>query len=81
MIIPIDDTEKEKTIKSLVEYEIAGSWWFGFISNSWLQDRVAKYVIWKTKRKYKRYQLYKLRKKILDMTSKTRKIRNHIFDN
>jgi 2-phosphoglycerate kinase len=45
-------------IQSVVEYEVASSWWAPYISNTFLQDLAAKYMLWKTIRKMKRYKKF-----------------------
>ncbi len=37
----------------LIEYEIAGSWWAAWIP--WFSAPIAKYFVWKTGYKYRRY--------------------------
>lgn len=49
-MIPFSD------IKSVLDYELRASWWASWISNTHLQDLVARYFAWKVKRKFSRYQ-------------------------
>lgn len=48
------DAQKE-LLAMLVEYEVAGSWWSGFVSWNWAQHLAAKWHIRKTKRKFARF--------------------------
>lgn len=41
---------------NLLEYEIFSSWWAALIWWDWGQDIVARYFVWKTRRKYARYK-------------------------
>lgn len=38
-----------------LEYEILASSWTGYVSNNWLQKKIADYYLWKVRRKYARY--------------------------
>ena len=41
-------------LKTLLDYELIGSWWVCYISWGWVQAIVARYFAWKTTRKYNR---------------------------
>lgn len=43
-------------IQVYLDWEINNSWFAGYISNPWLQDKIASYYVWKVKRKYARYK-------------------------
>lgn len=47
---------QKSTIKLLLDYEIASSWWASWISNPWLQELTARYFAWKVGRKYRRFK-------------------------
>lgn len=42
----------------LLRYEVAGSWWSGFISWDWLQDLAASYFAGKVNRKFRRLKCH-----------------------
>jgi hypothetical protein len=44
----------EDNFQTILNYEICASWWACYISNKFLQVYVAKYFIWKTRRKVAR---------------------------
>lgn len=50
----------EMTPRDLLEYEISGAWWSGFIGWFWLQDLVARFFAWRVNVKWKRYQKFRL---------------------
>jgi len=52
-----EDTELElpMTLQGLLEYEITGSWWAGFIWWQWGIDLSSAYFAWKVKTKYNRW--------------------------
>lgn len=53
-------------LKEAILYEIAGSWWAGFIPQSispWISPIVANYFIYKAEKKFRRYQIYLQQKK------------------
>lgn len=50
-------------LQDLVDYEISGSWWAGWLPFG--HEMTARYMVWKTKRKMRRYERFI-------------KIRNHI---
>jgi hypothetical protein len=41
--------------KDVIAYEICNSWWAPWISNDWLQDKIAAYFARKVSRKLARY--------------------------
>ena len=43
------------TIEECVEYEVQTNWLVPFIWFNWGQRIMANYLVWRTKRKYKRY--------------------------
>lgn len=43
------------TLQQAVEYEIAASWWAGWIGCTWLNDATASYFAWKATRKHRHY--------------------------
>lgn len=47
------------SIKELIEYEIASSWFAPWVSHPWLQGLVARYYARKVKRKYARLIRYR----------------------
>lgn len=61
----MDEIDKE-AIKRLCEYEIASSWWSGYMCFDWMRNLASRYFLWKTKRKYKRYINYLTIKKALN---------------
>lgn len=48
-------TYEKISLAEFVLYEIYSTPFLGKISNPYIQKLVAKYMVWKTKRKYKRY--------------------------
>ena len=50
--------QSDRLLSFLVEYEITGRWWTGFMP-SFLHGTVAEYMVRKTKKKYHRYFKYK----------------------
>ena len=51
-----EDTIKELTISQALAYEIHSSRWAGFMVFEWGQLIAVKYYVWKTERKFARYQ-------------------------
>jgi hypothetical protein len=43
------------TLAQAIDYEIASSWWAGYIPWRWLQDRVALWFAHRARRKFMRY--------------------------
>jgi len=39
----------------ILKYELHASWWAPFIHWGWGRDLTARYFVWKTKRKLRRY--------------------------
>lgn len=59
--------EKEESMKELlflIEYEGAAHWLAGWIWFDWGQELMAEYLVWKARRKWKKYKLYKLLKDV-----------------
>ncbi len=48
-------------LKQTIEYEITGRFWPSLIWFEWGQTLITKYLIWKTRSKYKRYINFKQR--------------------
>lgn len=48
-------------IKDFLKYEIANSWWAGFISWEWAQRLSGTYFANKTARKYRKYIAMKMK--------------------
>lgn len=48
--------EREITFKEALQYEIRAAKWPCYIGVNWLQEIVASYFVWKTKRRYNKYK-------------------------
>ena len=52
---------KKIAIQDILDYEVRSHWLAYLIPFEWGQRLVAKYIVWKTLRKYKRYEkIYKI---------------------
>lgn len=51
--------QTKEDLNIFLEYEIAGSYFTGFISSNWIQEIMGKYFAWKVKRKFKQYLKFK----------------------
>lgn len=61
---------QKATIKLLLDYEIASSWWASWIGNPWLQELAAQYFAWKVGRKYRRFRQVEAVARIVDSHQK-----------
>lgn len=46
-------------VLELVEYELASSWWAGFVTWPWLQEKLADRTISKVKRKLRNFEKFR----------------------
>jgi hypothetical protein len=47
--------ERPVTLTQAMEYEVAASWWSGWVRLGWLQDIAGRYFARKARRKHGRY--------------------------
>lgn len=57
---------KKYTLKEMVNYQIFSSRFAGFVSWPWLQRKIAKYYIWKCKKRHGRYNRTIKRRKMVE---------------
>lgn len=50
-------TDKKITITQALEYETRSTWWVRYIGIQRLRIWLSRYILWKTKRKFKRYTI------------------------
>ena len=51
--------EKKITIQQALDYDIRGNWLASYLSFEWAQSLMSKYMVYKVRRKYKRYEFSK----------------------
>jgi len=44
------------TMKQVLVYELAASWWASWICIEWMQELTSRYYAWKVDRKWRRFQ-------------------------
>lgn len=47
------------SIEEILDYEVRSSWLAQYISQSWLQDVLVSFLLWKVRRKFTRYSASK----------------------